>query len=185
MVEDYALAPSYHAVIVKSIQEQLSDFRSHMVAYGTAEDSDSDDEGAQSTAVLKGELDTEDAQWWGIWRRRVKAIGSSRRSAEEGEKIHRARSASRGKKQKVKKEEDDGEAAMLADNEDDNEDDQDKEKVDEDLFKPLNLDDIMVDERAMHEDMRILIKACPRVILSTIFPNILIARYHRWLGQVG
>lgn len=31
LVEDYSLAPSYHSVIVKSIQEQLSDFKAHMV----------------------------------------------------------------------------------------------------------------------------------------------------------
>ncbi|KAI5994526.1 hypothetical protein EDD15DRAFT_2196117 [Pisolithus albus] len=30
-VEDYSLLPSYHSVIVKSIQEQLSDFKAHMV----------------------------------------------------------------------------------------------------------------------------------------------------------
>ena len=122
VVEDYALAPSYHAVIVKSIQEQLSDFRSHTVTYGTVEDSNSDDDGAQSAVVMRGELGTEDAQWWEIWRRRVKAIGSSRKDAED-QANPPARSASRGKKQKVKKEEDDGELAMLADNEDDNEED--------------------------------------------------------------
>lgn len=31
LVEDYALSPNYHSVIVKSIQEQLGDFKAHMV----------------------------------------------------------------------------------------------------------------------------------------------------------
>lgn len=31
LVEDYSLSPTYHGVIVKTIQEQLSDFKAHMV----------------------------------------------------------------------------------------------------------------------------------------------------------
>ncbi|KAG6334158.1 hypothetical protein ID866_4924 [Astraeus odoratus] len=31
LVEDYALSPNYHSVIVKSIQEQLSDFKAHII----------------------------------------------------------------------------------------------------------------------------------------------------------
>lgn len=31
LVEDYSLSPTYHSVIVKTIQEQLSDFKAHMV----------------------------------------------------------------------------------------------------------------------------------------------------------
>lgn len=182
VVEDYALAPSYHTVIVKSIQEQLSDFRSHTVAYSTVEDSDSDDEVAHSTAAIKGELDPDDAQWWEMWRRRVKTIEGSQKRAEEEENNRRRRSASRGK-QKVKKEEDDGDVAILADNEEDNEDnEEDSEKVDEDLFKPLNVDDIKVDERVMYEDMRILIKACNlrEFLLDIVIPNVLISSISSW-----
>ncbi|KAG9313819.1 hypothetical protein JVU11DRAFT_6182 [Chiua virens] len=35
LVEDYSLAPTYHSVITKSIQEQLSDFKAHMASIDT------------------------------------------------------------------------------------------------------------------------------------------------------
>jgi SWI/SNF-related matrix-associated actin-dependent regulator of chromatin subfamily B protein 1 len=33
MVEDYALAPSYHSVIIKTIQDKLSDFKAYSANY--------------------------------------------------------------------------------------------------------------------------------------------------------
>lgn len=38
LVEDYNLAPSYHGVIVRSIQDQLSDFQAHAVNFDVAVD---------------------------------------------------------------------------------------------------------------------------------------------------
>lgn len=35
LVEDYALPPTYHSVITKSIQEQLSDFKAHIASIDT------------------------------------------------------------------------------------------------------------------------------------------------------
>ena len=34
VVDDYQLAPSYHAIITKSIQEQLSDYKAHSATFG-------------------------------------------------------------------------------------------------------------------------------------------------------
>ncbi|KAF8180083.1 hypothetical protein BJ912DRAFT_635214 [Pholiota molesta] len=177
VVEDYNLAPSYHSVIVKSIQDQLTDFRMHSTNYDGDGTELLDDEGQ---AVIKGTLDEEEAKWWEVWRRRVKlqsarALAEARALADEddegtGRSGSRQRHTSR-KRQKVKVEDldDDADAdvSMLADNEGEEEDEQNesyaKEKsvvfdLDDDEFSPLSLEDIKLDEKAMHEDMRILIK---------------------------
>jgi SWI/SNF-related matrix-associated actin-dependent regulator of chromatin subfamily B protein 1 len=177
VVEDYNLAPSYHSIIVKSIQDQLTDFRMHSTNYDGDGTELLDDEGQ---AVIKGTLDDEEAKWWEVWRRRVKlqsarALAEARALADEdeegtGRSGSRQRHTSR-KRQKVKVEDldDDADAdvSMLADNEGEEEDEDNeryaKEKsvvfdLDDDDFSPLSLEDIKLDEKAMHEDMRILIK---------------------------
>lgn len=70
VVEDYSLSSSYHSVIVKSIQDQLSDFKAHSTNYdGEGGDYVADDElGAPET----GKLDEENALWWKKWRKRVR-----------------------------------------------------------------------------------------------------------------
>jgi SWI/SNF-related matrix-associated actin-dependent regulator of chromatin subfamily B protein 1 len=57
VVEDYALTPNYHAVITKSIQDQLSDFQIHSA------NPDGDIEEA-NVDLVTGTLDEEDAAWW-------------------------------------------------------------------------------------------------------------------------
>jgi hypothetical protein len=68
-VDDYALAPSYHAVITRSIQEQLSDYRAH-----AADDSTTTIITATATAgtssSIVGSHDEEDTRWWAAWRKK-------------------------------------------------------------------------------------------------------------------
>ncbi|KAG7451525.1 SNF5-domain-containing protein [Guyanagaster necrorhizus] len=70
VVEDYNLSSSYHSVIVKSIQDQLSDFKAHSTNY--------DGEGGDYVADValaapeKGLLDEESSLWWRKWRKRVR-----------------------------------------------------------------------------------------------------------------
>ena len=69
VVDDYQLAPSYHAVITKSIQDQLSDFKAHTAAALGDEEAN----GAQrEVAVGAGALEGEEAKWWEGWRKRVR-----------------------------------------------------------------------------------------------------------------
>lgn len=70
VVEDYNLSSSYHSVIVKSIQDQLSDFKAHSTNYdGEGGDYVADDE---SGVPETGKLDEESALWWRRWRKRVR-----------------------------------------------------------------------------------------------------------------
>ncbi|KAF8903075.1 hypothetical protein CPB84DRAFT_1835950 [Gymnopilus junonius] len=110
LMEDYALAPSYHSVIVKSIQDQLSDFRTHSLstaegegaANGLLPSSSHDGDQSESAGLIKGTLDDESARWWELWRKRVRAEGG--------------------------------------------------------VVQALSVDEFKLDEKAMHEDMRILIR---------------------------
>jgi len=122
VVEDYALAPSYHTVITKSIQDQLSDFRIH------SENPDGDFDEAD-VDIVKGELDEEDAAWWELWRKRLRTARGFVNSAR------RATGKNRKRKRVMK----------------------DDTSV---TGRPMDVDDIEIDETTMHEDMRILIKAC-------------------------
>lgn len=78
VVEDYALPASYHAVITKSIQDQLSDFRIH----STNPDGDIDDSDA---TLVRGELDEDDAVWWESWRKRLRTERGSTKSARRAD----------------------------------------------------------------------------------------------------
>lgn len=60
------LPASYHAIITKSIQDQLSDFQIHS-ANPNGEFNDSD------VTLVRGELDEQDAAWWESWRKRLRA----------------------------------------------------------------------------------------------------------------
>ena len=147
MVEDYGLAPSYHSVITKSIQDQLSDFRIHSAnPDGDIDEADVD--------IVKGELDEEDAAWWESWRKRLRTargfVKSSRRQAGVGRK----------RKRVVKN------GPSVAD-------------------RPMDVDDIEIDETQMHEDMRILIKVCHQVFLFTSCENLHSEEvgYHRWIYE--
>lgn len=83
VVEDYGLAPHYHNVITKSIQDQLSDFRIH----STNPDGEPNEADA---SFVRGELEEEDAAWWESWRKRLRTtrgyIKSARRAQGKGHK---------------------------------------------------------------------------------------------------
>ncbi|KIK95677.1 hypothetical protein PAXRUDRAFT_140130 [Paxillus rubicundulus Ve08.2h10] len=170
LVEDYALASSYHSVITKSIQEQLSDFKAHIASVDAdwkppsstieipqsegpradeQEDSDveivtnreqtasdskntsrSVEKEGDESIMMRGTLDEESVQWWESWRKRPKRDISSRGVA----------SNSRGKKRKLKVENSDGLS------------------VSDGKERRRAIDEIDVDEKNMHEDLRILIK---------------------------
>ena len=65
LVDDYALAPTYFSVIVKSIQDQLSDFQAHTT------DLVSENEGE---SLLRGRLDDNEKAWWDKWRKELPSI---------------------------------------------------------------------------------------------------------------
>ena len=165
LVEDYALAPAYHSVITKSIQEQLSDFKAHVASIDTdwrppaieihqsdgpgAEQDDSDvevvhrpqrpalehDDDApcidDGMTVRRGTLDEEAVQWWESWRKRAKKEVPTRIVSTKRKK----------RKISVKVESDEASGS--------------KGKGKE---RPRTVDEFEVDEKKVHEDLRILIK---------------------------
>jgi SWI/SNF-related matrix-associated actin-dependent regulator of chromatin subfamily B protein 1 len=186
LVDDYNLSSSYHSVIAKSIQEQLADF--HGQAFTPTDNglSASDNRNKvheEKGGTLNGALDESEARWWAKWRRKVKT--DARRAVEEADALKgsgRRRKAGVNKREgtkqngglrkrrktvaaEVKKEDNDNDTAMLADNEMDGEDDEwesdaakESSDDDDDEWKALSLEEIKVDEENMQEDMRILIK---------------------------
>jgi SWI/SNF-related matrix-associated actin-dependent regulator of chromatin subfamily B protein 1 len=130
VVEDYGLAPSYHAVITKSIQDQLSDFRIH----STNPDGDFNEADAD---LVQGELDEEDAAWWESWRKRLRTTRGFIKSAR--------RAGGKDRKRKLAL---NGEAVVGSET----------PAAELNTAVPMDVDDIEVDESKMHEDMRILIK---------------------------
>ncbi|KAJ7782721.1 hypothetical protein B0H16DRAFT_1709569 [Mycena metata] len=87
VVEDYNLAPIYHGVIVKSIQDQLSDYRAHSAHY----EGDSWDvlksADSQNNNTGAGTLEGESAEWWCNWRKRLRTeYGSVRKERLEKRK---------------------------------------------------------------------------------------------------
>lgn len=166
LVEDYSLLPTYHSVIVKSIQEQLSDFKAHMVdvdwkppssAIETTQSEDLkieelDGSGledkvdcgtvdaiervpgneCESLVIGKGTLDEEEVRWWESWRKRCRKEAFSRSSTL----------SSRRKKRKV--------VTGAASNS--------EVSITKDNSAPRTVDEFELDEKKMHEDLRILIK---------------------------
>ncbi|KAJ7072654.1 SNF5-domain-containing protein [Mycena amicta] len=69
MVEDYSLPIMYHNIIVKSIQEQLADYRLHSSKY----DGDTWEIVQKEKDTLRaGKLDDESAAFWESWRNRLR-----------------------------------------------------------------------------------------------------------------
>lgn len=130
LVEDYALPSSYHSFIVKSIQDQLSDYKAHSANYDGEGGELSEPEDA---SIHRGVLDEESLSWWESWRKRVRAEGASRKGSKHGRK--------RRKVVKVEEPED-----MCMD------------EGDGDDERPMTLEELELDEQSLHEDMRILIK---------------------------
>ncbi|KAJ7350474.1 hypothetical protein DFH08DRAFT_694954 [Mycena albidolilacea] len=119
VVEDYNLAPLYHGVIVKAIQDQLSDYRAHSPNY----DGDSWNIVRTNNTLRQGTLEGESAQWWGNWRKRLRT--------EYG--FVRAERNKRRKLGKVVKDEPEDE-------------------------QPMSVEEFTVNNKTLHEDMRILIR---------------------------
>ncbi|KAI0795518.1 hypothetical protein C8Q75DRAFT_746367 [Abortiporus biennis] len=133
IVDDYGLASSYHAIITKTIQDQLSDFKAHSTTFGE----DGVSNALQDDIVNKGVIDDEsEATWWESWRNFVRSDAVAKPPV-------RPESRSR-KRRKVVKDEvveppDVKMAPSLAD-------------------APMSVDAFEEDESNMHEEMRILIK---------------------------
>lgn len=170
LIEDYALPQSYHGVIVRAIQEQLGDFKAHIASVDgdwrppssarematmdgyKADEEDGNDadvretdaedatndydrkllEDDDLTMVDRGSLDDEDVKWWESWRKR------SRQESAFARSISLRNSRKRRKVASVKVEESDA--------------------FETDKERPHTADEIEVDEKTVHEDLRILIK---------------------------
>jgi SWI/SNF-related matrix-associated actin-dependent regulator of chromatin subfamily B protein 1 len=163
IVEDYNLSANYHAVIVKSINDQLMDFKAHSGLY--------DADGAElSSPILgivgvglkpgedtlkQGVMDEENGKWWGEWRKRLNVVEKGRKGKGKGRK-----------RRKVKEED-----GVDGDVEDGFGMDVETETVGDRIVKwekPLPLEEIDVNEQMMHEDMRILIRVGDGLFVSCI-----------------
>ena len=134
IVDDYALAPSYHAVITKAIQDQLSDYKAHSTTFG-------EDGVAQppvEEVIVTGTLDQDEAKWWESWREKAKNEDTWKMVATQGE-VH-----SRKRRKVVKDEEVDTAAVPPAPDKD----------------QPMAVDEFEEDESKALEEFRILIKVC-------------------------
>lgn len=138
LVDDYSLPSSYHAVITKSIQDQLSDFKAHSANY----DGDTSDV-ATENVLEEGLLDEEDVAWWNLWRKRLRKPSGHVRTGKKA----------MGKGRKKRKLDKEALSDIAAETE---------TSVD----RPLGANEIEVDEKLMHEEMRILIKVSSYVTLS-------------------
>ncbi|KAF8062306.1 hypothetical protein FPV67DRAFT_266178 [Lyophyllum atratum] len=139
VVEDYNLAANYHAVITKSIQDQLSDFKAHSGLYDVDNAEPSSPVFTTTTidpGPKRGRLEGDEERWWAGWRERV----------ETGE---RGRSRKGKKRRKIVKEEDgvDGDVEDAAEGD-----------VEPGWDKPMLLEEMEINEATMHEEMRILIR---------------------------
>lgn len=152
IVDDYGLAPNYHSIIVKSIQEQLSDYRAHSLNY----DQDSGElvvDLTNEVPVLQGTLDVSQGKWWESWRRMKTEIGASvggmrsRRSKKKRKLNDASALIAVTAGAVVKVEEEEKNAATF-----------DTSMDVEEFGKPMAIDEIKLDEELMHEEMRILIK---------------------------
>ncbi|KAF8639180.1 hypothetical protein AX17_001667 [Amanita inopinata Kibby_2008] len=133
LVEDYNLSSSYHTIITKSIQDQLSDFKAHSVNYETDEGGAAIVymDGISEEDVMRGRLDDENGVWWELWRRSLRA-----------EYLKVSKHGTAGRARKKRKAISDG---MVVES----------QRLKE---KPMAIDEFELDEQALHEDMRILIK---------------------------
>ncbi|KAJ4489990.1 hypothetical protein J3R30DRAFT_3653479 [Lentinula aciculospora] len=140
VVEDYQLAPSYHSIIVKNIQEQLGDYKAHSALYdGEGGDYLGDDHDPSITE--NGTLNEEDAMWWESWRKRLRT--------EYG--FVKAGKGSKGKRKR-----------KVAGSKDESPEDADiEDTADHDTLldeRPMTVEEFEIDEGKMTEDMRIVIK---------------------------
>ncbi|KAG9226723.1 hypothetical protein CCMSSC00406_0008423 [Pleurotus cornucopiae] len=132
VVDDYGLGASYHSIIVKSIQEQLSDYKAHSSNY----DGDEKQIVLEEPPLLKGTLCTEDLAWWESWRKRM-------RSQYRGSSARKKFGSKSRKRRKVADLLTPGDAAN----------DEDSKQL-----ESSGPDVTVVEEPSIYEDMRILIK---------------------------
>ncbi|KAF8653658.1 hypothetical protein AX16_003809 [Volvariella volvacea WC 439] len=171
IVEDYNLAPNYHAVITKSIQDQLSDFKAHHVSYDndttttamtttgvghTGGDNDGDDESSNkqdgeitsASPLHRGQLDESNAAWWESWRKKLRTekgyVRIGKRQISKGRKKRRTPGAATGGAKSDSESKKGGANAAL-----------DSES---EVDRGMSLEEFVIDESLMHEEMRILIK---------------------------
>ncbi|OBZ66973.1 hypothetical protein A0H81_13301 [Grifola frondosa] len=130
VVDDYSLAPSYHAVITKAIQDQLSDYKAHSTTFGE-DGANVSDEPAEAAS---GSISEDEAVWWESWRKRL-------HSGVDYKKMGARADTNRSRKRRkvVKEETVDRLAGTNAD-------------------IPVSVEDLEEDESKMHEEMRILVK---------------------------
>ena len=143
--------------------------------------------GGPDAAIIKGALDESNAKWWRLWRRRVKKeaakAAADASDAEDDDESYKKPLKSRKRVNGEKKpkaikndEGEDADVSMLADNEFEADEDRKETQqvkttkrsfwgdLDSEVFKPLAVHEIKLDEEAMHEDMRILIKVSLRCL---------------------
>ena len=156
---------------------------------------------------MRGLLDDESIAWWTTWRKRNE-IAAARYNSSSRRRAGGINNKQQRKKRKIVVDPDeDGDSHMFGDNEqeDDTEMEEEEKKkkkkkkkmkallssdlvesTDED-FKPMALNDIKVDEQAMREDIRILIKVLCLLSQCGFFSLLIlvgcIAGYHRWFCQ--
>jgi SWI/SNF-related matrix-associated actin-dependent regulator of chromatin subfamily B member 1 len=155
-------------VIVKSINDQLSDFKAHSGLYdGDGSELSSPIMGIVGVGLKPGEnplkqgtLDEENEKWWAEWRKRLRIVERGRRKMMKGRKAKRRKIAV----SMIVKE--DGTEGDVEDGPG-----MDLETEDMEWDKPLPLEEIDINEQMMHEDMRILIR------VSRLFFS--------WIAMVG
>ena len=137
IVDDYGLAPSYHATITKAIQDQLSDYKAHSNTFG--------EDGLLNSPVEDivetGKLENDETVWWDIWRKQVRSDVSYK---QIGGPVEGGRSR---KRRKVVKDEVVEAPGILK---------QSLSQASTDA--PMSVDDFEEDESKMNEELRILIK---------------------------
>ena len=152
-MDDYALPSSYHSVITKAIQDQLSDFKAHSATFG--EDGvfvSSDTEDIQS-----GVIDDKEAEWWETWRKTIRSPTFHKRA------LGRADVRSR-KRRKVVKEEAAAAPAVPAVSS---------------AELPMSVDDFDDDDSFMQEELRILVKVRMPALRLSVLPTVLVTARHR------
>ncbi|KIJ63657.1 hypothetical protein HYDPIDRAFT_29449 [Hydnomerulius pinastri MD-312] len=171
LVEDYALAPSYHGVITKSIQEQLSDFKAHAASLEVEwkpsssaneipqsegpkdEQDDSDveevDNRGQSVSDRKDGSGTLEKDGDGLFAGRgaldedsVQWWESWRKRVRKDTPPRSVVSSNRRKKRKISIKTEDSDDISVGD----------------EMEKPCTADELDPDEKGMRDDLRILIK---------------------------
>jgi SWI/SNF-related matrix-associated actin-dependent regulator of chromatin subfamily B protein 1 len=143
IVDDYGLAPVYHAVITKSIQEQLSDFKAHSTNY----DGDGEDIAMDDTPE-NGQLNEQDVAWWAKWRNSIRTNAGYVRKKKTVDKVKKRRKVGRD------------ETTVLSD----------IPNCSTERAQPAATEDVEMDDKTVPEEMRILIKVTwlPFLLVSSV-----------------